>query len=73
MLQWGRRPLKYPENLVWLKLRSTRESTSCSKADFIYLFLPTLSIIDFKMASKAGYGLFEKKNERRVVILKSDL
>lgn len=40
------------------KLRNTRESTTCSKADFIYLFIPTLSIIDFKMASKAGCGLF---------------
>ena len=50
--------LKHPENLGLVKVRSTRESASCSNADFIYLFIPSLSIIDFKMASKAAYGLF---------------
>lgn len=70
---WGRRISKHPENLLWLKLQSTREPSSCSKVDFIYLFIPVLSIIAFKMASKAGYGQFKKKDKRRGVILKSDL
>lgn len=65
MLRWGRRISKHPENLLWLKLRSTREPSSCSKVDFVYLFLPALSVIDFKMASKAGYGLFKKKKEQK--------
>ena len=64
LLQWVRRLLKHPENLGLVKARSTRESASCSSADFIYLFIPSLSIIDFKMASKAAYGLFKKKKRK---------
>lgn len=65
MLQWGRGPFKYPENPVWSKLRSTREPSSGSKADFMSLSIPALSIIDLKMASKAGYGLFKKKKKEQ--------
>lgn len=54
VLPWGRGRLKYPDSLVWVKLRNTGEPG----------FIPALSIVDFKKASKAGYGLFKRKKER---------
>ena len=54
----GPKALKHPGGLIWLKVRNIRGSTSCSKADFICLFTPTLSGTDFKMVSKPGCGLF---------------